>query len=227
MFIHAPIDVVADCLVSWGNEEMVGRHTTAKRKMLKFDDIPTHLSDRKFQPDRGVLVSADNWTAFFDNHQYEWLAAGKLFVLCERLKVSTCFFSFEHDRASEQYGEASFNYSRFNNGLEIPVIERQVMLSKDGRWKFEEFGEPMPFENLERYAMRKKRDRLNEEVLISYGKAIGIAFWDIATYAEVVVLLKWGQPSVDDNDSALKKIMSIFGKPAFIMDRDGIRKPPD
>lgn len=45
---------------------------------------------------------------------------------------------------------------------------------EDGRWSWHEWGAAQPFERLERYKARLKRDRLDRELLVDYLAAIGI-----------------------------------------------------
>ena len=228
MFIRAPVTRVSRCLLYWGNEETGNRFTTGESKRLTLQQAWEYLAERKFNPDRAVLVPLGDWTAFVDNHPYEFLAAAELHVLCDRLRVDTCFFRFDDAPGTEHRGSAQFNYSRYVEGGEFPVKERQVMLLNEGGWKFQPSGDPLPFERLDLYALPKKRDRLTPDVLRAYGEALGIPFWDPAAYGQDVVLLRWGEKPATPAGAAaaLKKVMSIFGRPSLIMDRHGRRPPP-
>jgi hypothetical protein len=65
MFIRASARSVTDCLVEWGNEKVVGRRTTAKRKRIPLKEAWNHVSERRFQPDRGIVVPmTGQWSAF-------------------------------------------------------------------------------------------------------------------------------------------------------------------
>lgn len=226
LFIRAPLNAVADCLVTWGNEEVVNRATRAEKNHRSLEQAWKHVEERKFDPDRGVLVAMGQWTGFFDNHQYQWMAGAEMYVLCMRLKTDTCYFCHqlsEHPRACDS---AQFTHHRFVGG-ESPVLVRQIQLHKDGSWKFDAVGTPLPFENLSAYEQRTKKDRLSAEMLRNYGEALGIRFWDAQSYQEEIVLLRWGDGRDDSpktNESALKKIMGILGRPSLIMDRWGRRR---
>lgn len=230
MFIKAPIATVADCLVKWGNEEKVNRGTKAEQVKIPLEQAWQHVADREpspYNPDRAFLIFVGrSWTGFFNNHSHEWVASAEMHVLCQRLKAQTCFFSFEDNpRRGEHCGSAQFNHCHYENG-EFPVSERQVSLSNEGGWKFQQSGDPLPFENMATYAQRKKRDRLTPELLRTYGEALGIPFWDADAYGQDVVLLRWGKQKPSDSTSALRKVMQVFGRPSAIMDRHGARKPP-
>lgn len=226
MFIKAPLRTVADCLVRWGNEEVVGRHTTAEPRRVTLERAWEHVNERQFSPNRAFLIPIGEWTAFFDNHSYEFLAQAELFVLCLKLRVATSFFSYDHDESSEQSGSSHFCYDRYEEG-EFPVKEREVMVLKESGWQFVASGDPLPFEDTEAYSRRRKRDRLNADILRAYGEALGIPFWDAHAYGRDVVLLRWGETAPEDSDSTLRKIIKIFGKPKWTMDCDGLQRPPE
>lgn len=228
MFIQAPVDVVMGCLVTWGNEDKVNRYTTGERKQLSLERAWEYVEERKADPDRGLLIPVGAWTAFFDNQNCEWLAAAELYVLCERLRVDTCFFSHNDQANSQHCGSGQFNHCRYVGG-HFPVKERQVMLLKESGWRFQQTGDPLPFEDMVAYQRPKKRDRMNPDILRAYGAALSIPFWDPGAYGPNVAVLRWGTKPTGsaDPDSPLKKVMGIFGRPSLIMDRHGLRQPPD
>lgn len=208
MFIHADPASVARCLVSWGNEEIVGRRTKAERRSMSLKEAWLFLDQRIFTPDRGFVIPiGKGWSGFFDNHSREFVAGAELFVLCQRLKVDTCFLSYDHSTETERCGSGQFNYNRYGHGT---VLERQVMLLKEGGWSFQQGGEALPFEDLSAYAKPKKRERLTVEMLKGYGTALGLPFWDKTAYGTEVFLLRWGGAGAGaDEGSILKKFLSL------------------
>ena len=52
----------------------------------------------------------------------------------------------------------------------------------DGRWSWHEGGEPLEFENTDRYLARRKRDRFDRALLIEYLAAFGIWPDDLSTF---------------------------------------------
>lgn len=72
--------------------------------------------------------------------------------------------------------QAKFPQNRFtswNYGEET----RSVICMLDTRgWLFYERGKPQPFENVENYRRRRRRDRLTRDILTSYLSSIGIDF---------------------------------------------------
>ena len=49
---------------------------------------------------------------------------------------------------------------------------------QDGRWEFDQSGEPLPFEDLEAYQRRRVRDRFTPEMLEAYCAALGLRPFD-------------------------------------------------
>lgn len=55
-----------------------------------------------------------------------------------------------------------------------PYPIRDVRVIKDGRWSYETYGDPLPFEDLDAYQSKKISDRLTGPQLMSYATALGI-----------------------------------------------------
>ncbi len=193
LFVFSQRRRVLDCLVDWGNESVVGRAWTYQEMACSLERGLELVDDRKFRPDRAILIDfVGGCTAFFNNHSYEYLAQSELFVLCERLSVATCFFSHNDNPTSPQCGSSHFCYFRPTFRTDDPTVyERQVMVYKENGWTFSQNGEALPFERVDRYSLRKKSDRLNAELLREYGEAIGVRFWDPEAYGKEVSLLRW------------------------------------
>ena len=191
MFVRASVDAVANCLVKWGNEELVSRFTTAEPKRMSLEEAWHHVEMRDFQPDRGFLITVSGgWSAFFDNHRDEYLAQAELYVISERLKTETCFF-FLDDRPESIYrGTAHFSFDWFVGG-DVPVGQRQVLLLKEDSWSLQQSGTPLPFEETDAYRVPDYREQVKSELLRSYGAALGIPFWDPEAYGRDVYLLRW------------------------------------
>jgi len=55
--------------------------------------------------------------------------------------------------------------------------------ANDGRWTFVEVGEPLPEEDIPRYAARKKRERLDESSMQAMLERLGARPWSSEFYA--------------------------------------------
>lgn len=187
-FIAASLSKVHQCLLYWASGNPADRDIRGRRLDQPFAEVLQHLEPRFFNPDRAILVELTNgWTAFFDNHSRHFAPAAELFILCQRLKTQTCHFF--HETEGTQDGSSVFAHNSF--APPSTVKERTVWLGKESRWEFRATGEPLPFENLEAYQSRRLRDRLPPALLLNYGKALGIPFWDLSTYTSTTVLLGW------------------------------------
>jgi len=63
------------------------------------------------------------------------------------------------------------------------LVERSVYCgSNDGRWSFVESGDRLPEEDIAAYTARRKRDRLNEALLMALLARLGAEPWDAERY---------------------------------------------
>lgn len=95
-------------------------------------------------------------------------------------KLETIHF-YCTDRNSTQLAGTHFTY-RKPTATEA-IIQRDVYCCNQGsRWSFRQDGEPLPEEDLERYAAKRKRDRLNEEGFMALLGRLGVQPWLENTY---------------------------------------------
>jgi hypothetical protein len=213
-FIRAPLFDVVDCLVEWGNSDRVRRSTVAQTTDTSLQHALKFLSPRDFNPSRAVLTNlGGQWTVFLDNHSQQHLPLAELFNTCRFLNTDGYFFFFDHCEETEHFGSAQF--CAYTAG---GSVQRQVMLSKEGGWKFHQSGTPLPFENLEAYTRSKKKDRLNLENLREYGAALDMPFWDESAYGSELVLLNWNRHAGENTREALQEVMRVFGHPDLVVD---------
>jgi hypothetical protein len=211
-FARAPLAAVEDCLVRWGNEEKVNRGTTARRHRMTLERAWDLVAAREFNPTRAFLIDVSGgWTAFFDNHSREFCPAAELYVLCRNLRCETCFFSHDDRADPEHHGSAHFCFHRHTGG-EPEVAERQVLLFREGGWRFQQSGDPLPFEQADAYALRSKRDRLTSDMLRAYSEALGLRFWEAGAYGTDVSELRWGMKPARTAGEAMMIVKRIFGR---------------
>ena len=78
--------------------------------------------------------------------------------------------------------------------------ERVVYAMRDSsRWEFYESGPRLPFEDIEKYQRRRKRERLTAEMIIDYLRAMGVdirneRFWE--TEESAVYIRQLGKPNI-------------------------------
>jgi hypothetical protein len=90
----------------------------------------------------------------------------------------------------------------FGPGGKPPLLSiRSIAAANDGgRWVFETFGEPFPFERLEEYKHRRKGDRFTTELLYEYLRALGVPIDAEPDWANAYVL-KHAKPLGDSFES--------------------------
>jgi hypothetical protein len=128
-----------------------------------------------------IVPTAGPWTAYFDNGWRGPDAFPPMSYLAKRLgtrglRVVAVPPTEGRYSASifELYGPEDREWLNF---------ERAVSAMKDGdRWRFSVSGEPLPFEDLDRYSARRVRDRFPHELLDRYLQALGIRAFDETFY---------------------------------------------
>lgn len=65
---------------------------------------------------------------------------------------------------------------------------RYVAAHMESRWEWHEYGDPLPFEEVDAYSARLKRDRVTPERLVRYAAALGIALDDPQFYSGKALL---------------------------------------
>lgn len=126
-----------------------------------------------------VLPTKGKWTVIWENSGC--CTPGYLaYRLSFNQKLETISF-YSTDRNSTQLAGTHFSHYKPVRGKE--VNERDVYCCNQGsRWHFQQHGDPLPEEELEQYATRQKRDRLNEAGLMSLLERLGVHPWREDTY---------------------------------------------
>jgi hypothetical protein len=127
------------------------------------------------------VPTAGPWTAYFDNGSRGPDAFPPMSYLARRLRTRSLRV------VAVPPGEGRYAASIFE--LYVPEdrewlnVERAISAMQDGdRWRFETIGEPLPFEDLERYTARRVRDRFPHELLDRYLQELGLRPFDEAFY---------------------------------------------
>lgn len=141
-------------------------------------DLQTHRVDGDLRSVLGSLLplttmvlrralfvpTASAWTAYFENGYPQTDPASVMPVLAERLPCRALRVLGEphtyKDRAG-RYGAVGFE-------LFAPRYRAVTLVNDGGRWDFHASGEPLPFEDIERYGERRKTDRFDFALLRRY-----------------------------------------------------------
>lgn len=167
-FIAAPLTSIHRELDAW---VPIGGYEYRVRPGANWRDV---FLDGVAPPERCALIpTASRWTALVDNDPIGGWPLSTLFVMSERLRTDCC--SFVMSRPGANPTARSFGYWDGRRGT---CESRTVQLIRDSRWEFHASGRPLPFEDLERYGRRLKRDRFTNEMVIRYARELGIELED-------------------------------------------------
>jgi hypothetical protein len=132
-------------------------------------------------PIRYLLVPTRTgaWTAIFTNNSYDEnqeFMAGLNRLLGSRVVY---YSSREHtlkkvrsDRYVGHWGAHSIYI--FDSGKPFEPDRVISCVKENGGWKFDQFGKPLPFEDVARYELPVKRERFNGRILREYLAAMGL-----------------------------------------------------
>jgi hypothetical protein len=190
-FIEINADTVVDAYLGW--QRGLGGET----KRLAASDVVGDLEAvlRALLPLRDTIASralcvptAGGWTAYFDNGldgpdpspPMSYLARE---LGCRAMRVAAVPNTIDEKRRRGRYG-ASILELYGPRDTDFLNYERSIAAANDGgRWVFETFGDPLPFEDTARYGARRKRDRFPFELLDEYVRNLGVRAFDEAFYA--------------------------------------------
>jgi hypothetical protein len=82
----------------------------------------------------------------------------------------SCSLSNEHNM---KYPAYHFHYSNSK------YRERDVLVYKEDKWMFYDYGKPLPIENINYYKNRLIKKRLNNDIIEEYLIKLGIDLWNI------------------------------------------------
>jgi hypothetical protein len=127
------------------------------------------------------VPTAGPWTAYFDNGWRGTDAFPPMSYLARRLQtrgLRVVAVPAEQGRYAASVLELYAPEDR-----EWLNFERAISALQDGdRWRFETMGESLPFEDVERYKVRRVRDRFPHDLLGRYLHELGLRAFDEAFY---------------------------------------------
>jgi hypothetical protein len=195
-FVRAGKPETVDALVRWRRE--LGDDVAPTREVGDFPEallsLPPLVSPILW---RELLVATTGpWTAYFNCAVDGTDAASAIAVLSERLGCQGLVVTCQpHLPARDRMGAVMFT-------LEDPSVDgsvgprRSIAAIYDGdRWRFDTDGEPLPFEERDRYAARRLRDRFTSDMLERYCRALGVDAFNGRFYRGPAVLVSHTPPT--------------------------------
>ena len=184
-FLDAPPEEVAAVLVEFFTRVHDGGRATELGGSLEENLLELPPLTIGSQP-KVLLASTalDGWTAMFEGDALGQGVAQLVSYAARRLLGVRGYFVTSKPAASRP--DSSLGARQFRVlGPEARLGEvRAVWLIENnpGRWDFGTVGEEQPFEDVEAYGSRRRRDRFTEEMLAGYAAAVGLRPWDESFY---------------------------------------------
>jgi hypothetical protein len=207
-FLRAPFETVAEATLAWWRK--LQRDFEQVEIRAVFPDGVLALSPLQDPPTREILArtSSDEWTANLVNSHL----GGDSFSWCGHLsEVIGCEAVLATHIPADQYAYPATAFS-MNAPRAAPPLHtlRAVRAGRySERWEFYEEGEVQPFEETERYAARRMRDRFDREMLLRYLASLGIRADEPTFWREGVLLQQ--RVAYASRTSSLDEVRRSYG----------------
>lgn len=181
-FVEADCATVLNSFLSWqeeGNRSFVKQFVSGPLRTV----LPSLLPLTDIARLRYLFVPTGSpWTAYFDNGWRGPDPGGVTGYLaperigCRGLWMSAIPHTLRHTPAGGRgrYGSAQLGLYGPGGAPPDNAIRVIYAVNDGGPWEFGQFGEPLPFEETERYRARRIKDRFTLEMLRDYLQELGI-----------------------------------------------------
>lgn len=185
-FLEADIATAVDVFVRWQTRIMaplgvrVGERPVAGSLSDVFRTLLPLTGPR---PRRYLFLPTDStWLGIFDNSSSgtdafsvpSYLASE---IACRALRIGAVPDTLKDGASRGRYGALAFELFGPEGGP-LGHIRSITLINDGGKWVFEHFGAPLPFEHAQKYGLRKMAERFTFDDLREYAAAIGIRPFD-------------------------------------------------
>jgi hypothetical protein len=188
-FIEAAAKDVADAFVAWQApiQKRRGVDLVVRQVRGSLDEVLRMLLPLTSVERRRYLFVPTNsaWTAYLDNGSEGTDAFSAMSFLARQMGCRGLRVVHIEDTIQGRDRDARGRYGATILEIYGPVdtdflnYVRSVAVANDGgRWVFTEAGERQPFEEIDRYAARRVRDRFTPDMLHRYLRALGLRAFD-------------------------------------------------
>jgi hypothetical protein len=136
---------------------------------------------------RLVLAPCGAWTAILNNGLEGGDSTAPGPALSRHLNA-TCVIACSVPRYGPGHEQTQLEVLGPQGEPPLMHVRALSATATDGRWEWFESGQPFPFERPERYTARRKRDRLDRQLLLEYLDALGIPADDDDAYGPALLL---------------------------------------
>lgn len=171
-FIDAPVDNVLETIIDRFENKLKIKTKTSKVTTC-FEDLL--INSLPFMLPRKIIIfeTKNKWTGFIQNNLRTEVHHADVIASSINVKIvaGEAWLS-NYGKTINGWGGGTFSY------MEKGRFIRHLMLSDQDRWQFDQSGEPLPFEDLEKYKEKFARNRFTPEMLDKYLKEFGIDFFN-------------------------------------------------
>ena len=171
-FLKAPIDDVITAYEQW----IEGQFIPIPHEKKEFSGDFEHLllASLPFSdPWNNVFFDVKNgWTGHYASIDSLTYAAKNVARILDVTMIYVTAWPSMYKRVVNGWGGGVFSLQKGDESI------RHIMLSDQDGWEFDNYGEPFPFEDVERYRERFARNRFTPEMLDKYLKEFGIDFFN-------------------------------------------------
>jgi hypothetical protein len=125
------------------------------------------------------LPTRSAWTAYVDNARGGTDAASAMSYMAETLGcrgLRVVAVPHTYRKGQGRYGAVMLDmYAPHRTTTGFNYVRALGASNDGGRWAFDQFGEPFPFEKLEQYQARRVRDRFTFDMLKEYLHHLGLS----------------------------------------------------
>jgi hypothetical protein len=182
-FLELGAEQAAQAFATWEREVMTPRGITVEvlpvsgtLEQVLSSLLPLTSGERRR---RLFIPTRSAWTAYVADQWTGTDAASPMSVMARRLSIRCLrVVAVPHTLRGNQgrYGAVMLDVFGPEQPGKLTNYVRALEVANDGgHWVFEQEGEPFPFEQLERYQVRRLRDRFTFEMLKDYLRHLGLA----------------------------------------------------
>jgi len=213
--VNAPAEATVEALAEWRRE--IGNEVTVVVRAGGIGAAVHALAPFVVggQPREVVIGNNGSWTAIFVSAALLPDVQSAVRVLAQRLSVTGLIISTSKE---SRLGYSNTRFARYEPetgpGAKIARSVRSVQVHQDGtRWSFVESGTPQAFEEIAAYVRRRRRDRLTDEMVFTYCRALGVSPDDENAYSYQFASVSSFRPGLEEDVrfSSLEEMRLAYG----------------
>ncbi|MFI5298592.1 MAG: hypothetical protein ACHREM_10880 [Polyangiales bacterium] len=200
-FIECELSRVASWFRDWEQANQAKRGITVAMQLVEgnLEALLSRLQPlTSIQRRRHLFVAGrSGWTAYFDNGWRGTDAATLSHVArelaCRAVRlvaVPDSMGTTVEQGALRRYGAVMFELYGPGRAAFLNYLRTINVANDGGKWRFEQSGEPLPFEELDAYTSRRLKDRFDQPRLERYLRALGIEAFNADAFGPQASLIE-------------------------------------